>query len=91
MTKLNIFIENNGDSYSLKAGKEYILGSDADCTPCLSYNNVDDRHLKFTFNANDKIWYATDLNSRSGTVINDRPIANFCLPDRSRNADIAGK
>jgi pSer/pThr/pTyr-binding forkhead associated (FHA) protein len=89
MTKLNILIENDGNSYSLKAGKEYILGSDADCTPPLPYNNVDNRHLKFTFNSTDNIWYVTDLNSKFGTVINGRSIANFACPiDRETRISI---
>jgi hypothetical protein len=80
MNKLQLFVENQQKNYPLKPGREYVLGSGSDCTPSLPYNNVDEQHLKFSFNPNNNTWYLTDLNSSYGTFIDNRQIGNSPYP-----------
>jgi Inner membrane component of T3SS, cytoplasmic domain len=80
MNKLQLFVENQQRNYPLKPDKEYILGSHPDCTLSLPYENVADRHLKFSFDLNNNIWHLTNLNSNYVTFINDRQIDNYPYP-----------
>jgi pSer/pThr/pTyr-binding forkhead associated (FHA) protein len=89
MNKLQLFVENQNKNYPLKPGREYVLGSGSECTPSLPYNNVADRHLKFSFDPNNNTWYLTDLNSNYGTFINDRQITDSPYPiDRETRISI---
>jgi|GEM_PF-1032827 len=61
---------------------EIIVGSRPECTLCLSDPQVDGRHLKFI--VRDKVISVTDMDSRSGVMLNGKRVSREVLQEADR-------
>ncbi|MBD1803880.1 FHA domain-containing protein [Microcoleus sp. FACHB-SPT15] len=88
--KLKLFLEQTGQSWTIKPNREYVIGSSSDCDIPLPYVNVvSDRHLKFSFNQLTTSWHVYDLGSSNSTFVNNQPITDYPIKAQTRIA-IAG-
>jgi pSer/pThr/pTyr-binding forkhead associated (FHA) protein len=88
--KLKLFLEQTGQSWTLKANREYVVGSGNDCDIFISNAGiVAEHHLKFSFNPGNNTWHVSDLGSGSGTFINNQLVTSYPITAQIRIA-IAG-
>jgi hypothetical protein len=88
MSKLSLFIQNEGQTYTLKPEREYLVGSGSDSNIPISGINVASQHLKFSFNQLSHTWYVYNLDSNQGTLINNQRIGEY--PIRGQTQIIIG-
>jgi FHA domain len=88
--KLKLFLEQTGQSWTIKPNREYIVGTSQDCDIFLSnINVVAARHLKFSFSQVSNTWHVIDLGSANGTLINNQLVTDYSITTPTRIA-IAG-
>jgi hypothetical protein len=88
MTQLQIIAD--GKTYNLRPGQEYVLGRAPDCQPCILNPSLDEHHLKFFFNNPNGTWYATDLNTVSGSILNNQKMTNNPSPITQQSRFVLG-
>lgn len=66
---LRLFLGQTEQSWTLKPGKTYLVGSGVDCDIALSEPGVADRHLKLNFDQVNRKWFVEDLGNTVGTLI----------------------
>ncbi|MBW4630878.1 MAG: FHA domain-containing protein [Iphinoe sp. HA4291-MV1] len=87
---LNLFLEQTGQSWTLRPNREYIVGSGNDCDiPLSNVNVVSAHHLKFIFHQPSNSWHVSDLGSSNGVFINNQRITDYPIQIQTRIA-IAG-
>ena len=79
--KLKLLIENTQISWTLKPEKQYVVGSNFSgdnevITIPPEFGSMSDRHLSFTFDELDGLWYVEDLESIEGTYVNNEIITS---------------
>jgi hypothetical protein len=69
---LKLFLEQTGQSWTLKQGKSYTIGSGQDCDIILSqFSGVINQHLRLSFDpVGDQSWVIENLSSSIATFIN---------------------
>lgn len=83
--QLKLFLEQTGQSWTLKPNRTYVMGSGADCDIALSQVSViSSRHLKLSFDVATDHWYVEDLGSQSGTFIDNQPITRAVIKGQTR-------
>jgi hypothetical protein len=86
---LRLFLEQTGQSWTLKPGKTYLVGSGMDCDIALSqFPDVADRHLKLNFDQVNRKWFVEDLGNSVGTLI-DGVVETTVLIERDIQIQLA--
>jgi Inner membrane component of T3SS, cytoplasmic domain len=69
---LKLFLEQTGQSWTLKQGKAYTIGSGQDCDIILSqFSGIINQHLRLSFDpVDDQSWVIENLSSSIATFIN---------------------
>ncbi len=66
-----IRVEHNAQA-SIFARSEVLIGRDSGCHCCLADSTVSAYHARLTYHHSQ--WWAEDLNSKNGTLLNDEPL-----------------
>lgn len=87
--QLKLFLEQTGQTWTLKPSRAYIIGSGEGCDISLAQTiGVAPQHFKLSFDPVANQWSVEDLGS-SGTVINGQPIIQAAITAQTR-ISIAG-
>lgn len=82
--QLKLFLEQTGQTWTLKPSRAYIIGSGEGCDISLAQTiGVATQHFKLSFNPVANQWSVEDLGS-SGTVINGQPISQAAITAQTR-------
>lgn len=83
--KLKLFLEQTGQSWTLKPNRDYVIGSSTECDIALpSASAVDSRHLKLSFDQLAGIWQVSDLGSSTGTFVNNQRVSSYPIQGQTR-------
>jgi hypothetical protein len=82
--QLKLFLEQTGQTWTLKPSRAYIIGSGEGCDISLAQTiGVAPQHFKLSFNPVANQWSVEDLGS-SGTVINGQSIIQAAITAQTR-------
>jgi pSer/pThr/pTyr-binding forkhead associated (FHA) protein len=77
---LKLYFQQGNLSWTLKPNREYIVGSDSGCDIVLPHPNiVAGRHFKLGFDTTSAYWYAQDLDSYRGILINNESVTRTMI------------
>jgi hypothetical protein len=80
--QLKLFIERLGKSYTLKPGRNVVVGSSSDCDIAVP-SKVQEKLLRFNFDSTTQAWTVEAL-SDSGMLVNDQPSSHEVLREITR-------
>lgn len=85
--ELKIALEQTGQSWTLRPGREYLAGSGQHCHIPLSHPEIiSSQHLTFNFDASRQVWYARDFNNGKNTLVDGQPIEQYAIVRQTRLA-----
>ncbi len=82
--QLRIFLETTGQSWTLKPGREYLMGTSPDCD--ITVTSIDDSiaYIKFKFDSVSSFWHIENLQNDYTTLLNNQRLLRSIIQVQSQ-------